>query len=310
MIRMPGRSWSGPLPPMADSERDLSAQLRSDVEELAVRIGSRSVYSPSKLAQAADYIERRFQGYGYAVQRQTFATDGVACHNLEVELRGTRAPESIVIVGAHYDSAHGCPGANDNASGTAALLALAGALAKTSPEKTLRFVAFTNEEPPWFTTSLMGSRQYARRCRERGEKVESMISLETIGCFRDEAGSQQYPFPANFFYPSTGNFITFVGNVGSRALVRRAIGSFRASAKFPSEGGALPSWISGVGWSDHSSFWREGYDAIMVTDTAPFRYPHYHRKTDTPDKIDFDRCARVVEGMKAVIADLAGIDVH
>src|SRR5262245_23391807 len=111
MIRMPGRSWSGPLPSLTDSERTISAELKSDIEELAGRIGSRSVLAPTKLAQAVEHIERRFQGAGYSPRRQTFAVDGVSCHNLEVERRGSTSPESIVIIGAHYDSVHGCPGA-------------------------------------------------------------------------------------------------------------------------------------------------------------------------------------------------------
>jgi hypothetical protein len=107
-------------------------------------------------------------------------------------------------------------------------------------------------------------------------------------------------------YPATGNFIAFVGNYGSRRLVRQVVGSFRRQAEFPSEGGAVPGFLPGIGWSDHWSFWQEGYPALMVTDTAPFRYPHYHRVTDTPDKLDYDRTARVVSGLEAVVRELAG----
>jgi len=107
-------------------------------------------------------------------------------------------------------------------------------------------------------------------------------------------------------YPSTGDFIGFVGNLSSRGLVRRAIGVFREHAQFPSEGAALPSWVPGVGWSDHWAFWQEGYPAIMVTDTAPFRYTHYHTGGDTIDKVDFRRFARVVSGLEPVIRELAG----
>src|SRR5688572_18501512 len=255
MIRMPGDSWSGPLPELTSAQRALSDSLRGDVQELAGRIGSRSILAPSKLAAAADYVERRLKDAGFSPQRQTFVVKGVPCHNLEVEIRGVRTPEEIVVIGAHYDSAYSCPAANDNASGTAALLALAAEFASAAPARTLRFVAFTNEEPPWFLTDHMGSRQYARRCRERQEKVEAMLSLETIGYYSDAPGSQKYPFPVGWFYPSQGNFIGFVGNVGSRSLVRRALSTFRTSAQFPSEGAALPGWLKGIGWSDHQAFW-------------------------------------------------------
>jgi Zn-dependent M28 family amino/carboxypeptidase len=177
-------------------------------------------------------------------------------------------------------------------------------LADWKPARTVRFVAFVNEEAPYFETELMGSLQYARRCKERREKVCAMLSLETIGYFSDDAGSQKYPLPFNVFYPSTGNFIGFIGNIESGDLVKQLVTAFRQGAKFPSEGGALPSQIDGVGWSDHWSFWQMGYPAVMVTDTAPFRYPHYHAAADTPDKLLYDRLALVVGGLETVVRDL------
>jgi hypothetical protein len=309
MIRMPGRSHVGPLPPLDASGLALRDALARDVEALAGRIGPRSTRLPQALAAAADHLERELAGAGYAPRRQWFEADGVRCCNLEAELAGRGRPEEIVIVGAHYDSvADGgvpCPGANDNATGVAATLALARRFAAAPQPRTLRFVLFTNEEPPHFQGPAMGSLVYARRCRERGERIVAMVSLETIGCYLDAPGSQQYPAPFGLAYPSAGNFIAFVGNVGSRALVRRAIATFRGAARFPSEGGALPGWVPGVGWSDHWAFWQEGYPAIMVTDTAPFRSPHYHRTTDTPDRIDYPRMTLVVQGMEHVVRDLA-----
>jgi Zn-dependent M28 family amino/carboxypeptidase len=152
----------------------------------------------------------------------------------------------------------------------------------------------------------MGSLVYARRCKARGDKISAMISLETIGYFSDAPRSQVYPSPGlGVFYPTVGNFIGLVGNLPSRALVRRAVGLFREQKKIPAEGAALPSFVSGVGWSDHWSFWQCGYPAIMVTDTAPFRYPYYHMSSDTPAKLDYDRFALVVSGMEKVIAELA-----
>jgi Zn-dependent M28 family amino/carboxypeptidase len=223
---------------------------------------------------------------------------------IEAEILGSSP--CIVVVGAHYDSVFGAPGANDNGSGVAALLALARRFAARSTSCTLRFVAFVNEEPPYFQTPRVGSLVYASRCKARGDQISAMLSLETIGCFSDKPRSQLYPVPGiRAFYPNTGNFIGFISNVRSRALLRRAISRFRQQEKLPSEGAALPSFVPGVGWSDQWSFWRQGYPAVMITDTALFRYPYYHTPADTPDKIDYERFALVVSGVEAVVADLA-----
>jgi Zn-dependent M28 family amino/carboxypeptidase len=225
--------------------------------------------------------------------------------NLSAEIPGSTKPEEIVIVGAHYDTVYDCPGADDNTSGVAALLELARLLKDSHPARTLRFVAFVNEEPPWFQTESMGSLVYAREAHRKHEKIVAAISLETIGMYSDRPGSQQYPEPMGLLYPDRGNFIGFVGNLSSRALVRNAIQVFRQSASIPSQGSAAPEFLSGVGWSDHWSFWQEGYPAVMVTDTAPFRNPNYHRPTDKPDTLDYASMARVVTGLQQVVTSLA-----
>jgi hypothetical protein len=306
MIRMPGESFRGPLPPLTDEQAALGESLRRDVEMLAGMIGERNVFRYRSLVAAAEFVETSLAGAGYEVKRQEYDVEGKTCVNLSAEVPGADRQDEIVVVGAHYDSVYGCPGANDNATGVAATLALARALRDQRPARTVRFVLFVNEEPPWFQTAHMGSRVYARACRQRGENVTGMICLETIGYYSDEGGSQRYPPPFSLLYPSTGDFIGFVGNYRSRRLVRQVVGSFRRAAKFPSEGGAVPGFIPGIGWSDHWAFWKEGYPALMVTDTAPFRYPHYHRPSDTPDRIDYERTARVVSGLEAVVRDLAG----
>ena len=304
MIRMPRKSYSGPLPPLTSQELELSKTLRRDVEQLAGGIEERNVEQYLALVAAANFVQSSLQSAGYFVQRQGYTVGTRTCHNLEVEIAGVNRPEEIVVIGAHYDSVTGAPGANDNASGVGAMLALARSFAGKKPARTLRFVAFVNEEPPYFQTESMGSLVYARRSSERGENVVAMISLETVGYFSDAKGSQSYPKPFSLLYPSTGNFIAFIGDVSSRQLVRDAIGSFRRHAKFPSEGAAVPGGIDGVGWSDHWAFWQVGYPAIMVTDTAPFRYSHYHTDKDTPDKIDYDHMARVVMGLENVVEEL------
>jgi Zn-dependent M28 family amino/carboxypeptidase len=189
------------------------------------------------------------------------------------------------------------------------MLELARLLAGQRLPRTVRFVAFANEEAPFFSTAGMGSWQYARQAHARGERIVAMLSLETLGYYSDTVGSQRYPFPFGLFYPRVGNFIGFVGNTASRHLVRRSIASFRQHAAFPSQGTAAPGWLTGVGWSDHWAFWQHGYAAMMITDTALFRYAPYHTPTDTPDKIDYASMARVVAGLASVVTDLARADV-
>ena len=302
---MPGRSHRGALSPMTDEERTLSAALVGHVRILAEEIGDRNVWRISRLALAARYIRESLTALGYTPSRQRYEAMGIPVENLEVELPGTSNGKEIIIVGAHYDSVRGCPGANDNASGIAALLELARALQAHSLSRTIRLVAFVNEEPPFCFTSEMGSDRYAARSRARGEKIVAMLSLETIGYYSAAKGSQRYPMPFDLFYPSTGDFIAFVGNLRSRGLVRRSVGAFRRATRFPCEGVAAPGFLPGIFWSDQWSFWRRGYRAVMVTDTAPFRYPSYHTEEDTLEKVDYDRLARVVGGLEHVVEDLA-----
>jgi Zn-dependent M28 family amino/carboxypeptidase len=172
-------------------------------------------------------------------------------------------------------------------------------------KRTVRFVLFANEEPPYFQTDLMGSFVYAQGLREKDVNVVAMLSLETIGFYSDEPGSQQYPFPLSLLYPDTGNFIGFVSTTESRKLVRKALGIFRENTDFPSEGAAIPSMFPGADWSDHWAFMVHGYKGIMITDTAPYRYAHYHTSDDTPDKLDYRRMARVVTGIRDVVNALA-----
>jgi hypothetical protein len=301
-VRMPGKNILKAAP-LSTDEVALREELRASVQKLAGEIGERNMWHYPQLNAAADFIENSFSRAGLRTRRDSYDMQGQACHNIEAEIAGAR-PE-ILVIGAHYDSVFGSPGANDNGTGVAATLALAQRFAGRKPEHTLRFVAFVNEEPPYFLSDEMGSFIYASRCKARGDKISGMISLETIGYFSDAPHSQTYPSPGlGIFYPKVGNFIGFVSNVQSRALLRRVVALFRKHAKIPSEGAALPAFIPGVSWSDQWSFWRYGYPGLMVTDTAPFRYPHYHSSSDTPDKLDYDRFTLVVSGMEKVIEDL------
>ena len=307
LTSMPGKSHRGPLPPLTQQQAELSTALRLSVATLAGNIGERNYIYLKNLNAAAEFIEQSLTRTGLRVQRHQYSVDGKTYYNIEAEKKGRGDADRIIVIGAHYDSVLGSPGANDNASGIAALLALARGFAEKKAMSTIRFVAFSNEEPPFFWTKDMGSYVYAKLCKERGENIAGMLSLETIGCYYETEGTQHYMFPLGFFYPSQGNFIALVSNLSSRKLLKEAVSAFRRNASFPSEGGSFPWFTPGVFWSDHWPFWKMGYPALLVTDTALFRYPYYHTAEDTPDKLDYDRLARVVTGLDKGIGELAGI---
>jgi len=283
----------------------ITGRLRRDVVALC-SIGDRHTFLPASLEAAASLIESELAAAGHRVERQSFDVpdDETRAHNLIVEIRGAERPAEIVVIGAHYDTVSGTAGADDNASGVAALLALARRFSGTARARTLRFVAFANEEPPHFQTSAMGSLQYARRCHERGENIVAMLSLEAIGYYDDHPGSQQYPALLGAFYPDRGNFIAFASNLSSRSLASRCVSAFRARTPFPVQTASLPEAVQGIGWSDQWSFWQFGWPAVMITDTAPFRNPHYHEAGDTPDTLDYERLAMVVDGVAGVVEEL------
>lgn len=303
MVSMPGRSWSADLgtPPP-----ELEAALKADVTHLAVTIGERNLdHAPAALEQSAQWVEGRLKAIGYEVKQEPFDVGGKKVWNLVAERAGGTLKSEIIVIGAHYDSAPGTPGADDNASGVAVALALAEATFKRAPARTVRFVFFTNEEPPWFRTVSMGSDVHAKAARARGDDIKAMLSLETMGYFVDEKDTQHYPWPFSLAYPSTGHFTAFVADTASRELARDVVKVFRERARVPSEGASIPPFVQGVDWSDHGPFWKQGYRALMVTDTAPFRNPHYHEATDLPPTLDYRRLGLVTEGLLAVVESLS-----
>lgn len=295
--------------PAAESVQSaLAARLEAQVQMLAGHIGERNMWHLERLEQAARHIEGELTAAGCTVEGQTYQMQGHTVRNIVAEIRGRERPGEIIVIGAHYDSVFGSPGANDNATGVAVLIELARAHCLERPRRTLRLAAFVNEEPPFFKTGDMGSRVYARQAKQQGEKIVAMVSLETLGYYSEAAGSQRFPFPLlRFFYPTRANFVAFVANFRSRSLLQQTLKGFRASSTFPAEGLVAPEWLIGVDWSDHWSFWRSGYPAIMITDTALFRYHHYHMPEDTPEKIDYGALARVTEGLAGMTRALAGM---
>lgn len=277
--------------------------LRRTVTTLSERIGERHLGKPESLEAAALWIESSLSGgnMGYQVERHSYGVGDQEVRNLVAELPGKDRRREIIVVGAHYDTVPASPGANDNGSGVAALLALARTFTGQQQARTVRFVAFVNEEPPHFQTDAMGSRVYAKRCRSRGEQIVAMLCLESMGSFKDAPGSQQAPPGLEGRFPDAGNFLAFVGDENSRYYVDAAISTFARVSGLPAEGGVLPAAIPGVAWSDHASFWEMGYPAVMVTDTALYRDPNYHQPTDTAEKIDYEMLEKSALGLEAVV---------
>jgi hypothetical protein len=306
MTAMPGTPYRGAPPPLTAEEATIAAQLERHIATIAAQ--EHNVVHHEELEKVARYIEATLAAIGYVVGRQEFLTDGKPVRNIDATLEPAAGSDpEVIVVGAHYDSVRGSPGANDNGSGTAAVLELARLLRDLDGRsgKRIRLALFVNEEPPYFRTDAMGSLRYARALAARRERVTAMFSLETIGFYSSAPKSQAYPAPFGLILPDRGDFVAFVGLLASRPLVRATVGSFRSHTAFPSIGGVAPGFVPGIGWSDHWAFAAQGFQALMVTDTAPFRYPHYHRSSDTPDKVDTANLARVVKGIERVIRELA-----
>lgn len=301
---VPGRAHQGPLPALTAQEAALVPLLRRHVTAVASVPHNTRHYH--RLVEAARAIEGELRALGLDPVRQAYDAAGKEVWNIEATIEPATTPATSLVIGAHYDSAGDAPGANDNGTGVAALIEIARILKAGPPSRQrIRLVFFVNEEPPWFQTPEMGSRRYATLLRQRGERVSGMLSLETLGSFSDVAGSQKYPPPLGFLLPKVANFIAFVGMPASRPFLHQVIGAFRKHTKFPTLGGVAPAFIQGIDWSDHASFADDGIPALMITDTAVFRYPHYHRPTDTPDKIDYEKLARITVGLAHVATDLA-----
>ncbi|MEM6672681.1 MAG: M28 family peptidase [Planctomycetota bacterium] len=301
---MPGTSFRGTPPDLTEEEAATRDRLVETIKALTEDIGERHHGEPESLGEAERYLTKRLEALELEVTRQPYLIDEVEVANLEVRIEGTEDDLACLVVGAHYDTIDGTPGADDNASGAAALVEVARLVKDHAFRHDLLLVLYTNEEPPSFQTESMGSVVHSTSMDERGDEVAAMLSIESVGFFTDEEGSQEVPRWLEPLYPDTGNFIAFVGDLRSRKLVKRCIASFREHAEVPSEALAAPAGVPGVGWSDHWSYWQRGYEALMVTDTALFRNPHYHEDSDTLETLDLDVTARIVHGLARVVVDL------
>jgi len=276
------------------------------VEELTVKIGSRSVFEYDKLTAAKEYILSSLRQMGCTPAVQDFTYQERVFSNIIVALPGKTHPEDVVVIGAHYDTVAGTPGADDNASAVATLLEMCRLLKDFSPERTLKLVFFTLEEPPVFRSESMGSFVYAREARNRQEQISAMISLEMLGYYSDKEGGQSFPVPLMaLMFPSTPNFIAVVGNLSSRSLVNKVSDSLRKGGSVPVETLTTVGFVPGVDFSDHRSFWKMGYPAVMITDTAFYRNPNYHKETDRIDTLDFSRLSSLLDGLVQMAKDLS-----
>lgn len=305
MIGMPEKSFQGQPTPLNGKELVIRENLMENLDLLTVSIGERNCQKYEQLEAAAQFIESSFETYGYQPRSQFYEIEGRRYRNIEATIIGTTKPDEIIVVGAHYDTMPDCPGADDNGTGVVSTLALAKLLKDKRLDRTVRFVAFTNEEYPFFWSDDMGSRVYAKQCRKDGDNIIGMIAIETIGFFSNEPGSQNYPINSFGFFPDKGNFLFFVGNLYSRDFLTDSIGAFRKHSQVPSQGIAAFDCFEDISRSDNNSFWLEGYPGFMITDTANFRNPNYHRSSDTMDTLDIDNFTRSVSAFEKMITELA-----
>lgn len=262
---------------------------------------------------AVSLIEREFQSCGDTVERHVFDAAGRPATNIVAERRGSSTPDEVVILAAHYDTIPDTPGADDNASAIAVLIASARLLNARRHRRTIRFVAFANEEWPHFATDTMGSLAYARRCRDRNERIVAMLCLEMVGYYTPEPATQRLPAgiprALRFAFPARGNFLAAVANLTSWRLVWPFRRGFKGASRFPLYSIALPERIESIRLSDNSSFWDLGFPAMMLTDTSFLRNPHYHLATDLPETLNYPAMAEVTLGVAGGLSRLARLDI-
>ncbi len=284
---------------------DCTNNLKRHVTNLTDNIGERHIRKPKALHKAANYISQQWTMMGYEVERQPFTAKGMKCENLEVTKTGKDNPDDILLICAHYDTAKDCPGANDNASGIAAMLEITRHFSHASPNCSLRFVALANEKPPFYGTEKSGSWIYAHRASHNGDKIRVVIILESLGYYSNSNQSQLYPPLMGMFHPAQGNFLAMASNLASMATMRKFAKCFKKHSRFRFETMIMQNFLPWVKWSDSSPFWLNGYHAFMVSDTAPYRYPFYNSSRDTTEKLDYQCLTFVTDGLIRAIEEYA-----
>lgn len=280
--------------------------LRKYIQVLAADIGERNIFQYQNLERAADFIKKELESFGYNLLEQVHIIENRSYRNLIATKEGKNKKDRIIIVCAHYDSVWGSPGADDNASGVAAIIELARLISKDDLNKTIKFIAFTCEEPPFYTTENMGSFRYAKEAKKNKEHIEAVLCLESIGFYADKKNSQNYPFGLSAFYPDKANFIAVVSNLSSSNLLKRIVKEFKKASNFPLEYLMAPVFLApAISFSDHWSFWKFGYKAVMITDTAFYRNSYYHAQSDTPEKLDYQSISKVIDGLYHVLLALS-----
>lgn len=306
MMSMPGVMLNSPALPLNEQEKTLISRLKSHVEFLSEQVGERHFQMSGTLNASAEYIQEQFTSFGYQAVLEEFQGQDQTYKNVYVEIAGKKTDNQVLIIGAHYDSVWLSPGADDNASGIAVLLETARLLMDKKLQRTVRWVAFVNEESPFYATEQMGSLVHAKNATDRGEKITGMISLEMLGYYDDSDHSQAYPFPLKYFYPHRGNFVAFVGNLTSRQFLRDSLGYFRSSERFPATGLVAPEFlVPDIRRSDNYAFWQYGINAFMITDTANFRNPYYHTGIDLPETLNYEYMSLVTTSLSSMIESLA-----
>lgn len=293
---------------MSVDRSELESNLRRHVDYLAGVIGPRIQQQPESIRAAVEYIRSQWQEMGCEVRDETYEAMGEPASNLIVETAGDAEADRIVLLGAHYDTIPGTPGADDNASAVAVMLEVSRLLRGHRGRRTARYVAFACEELPYFNLDAMGSQHHARQARRRGEKIVAMLCLEMVGYFRDEPGSQTVPPTIPRFlhglFPRRGNFLAAVGNPLSWKLAWPFRRGFKRGTRLPLFSIILPEKVHEIRRSDNSSFWDQGYPALMLTDTSFLRNPHYHLESDTPESLDYQRMAEVALGVASAMKRL------
>ena len=297
------RFWSKSFIDIKEENAQSVERLKRHVYKLADEIGGRSVYEYEQLGMTVRYITDTFRSFGYNVEFQDYSVLDKTVKNIIATKNGIERPEEIVIVGAHYDTCFN-PGADDNGSAVAGLLELARFISDKQTSRSIKFIAFVNEEPPFFKTELMGSRIYTKAAKAKGEEIKAALILESIGYYSDRPFSQRYPLLFGLFYPNKGNFIAIVGNFTSRRLAKEVVSNFKYRTQFPIESVVTFNFVPGVDFSDNWSFWKEAYPAVMITDTAFYRNPNYHTSTDLPQTLDYQSLSEVVNGLSHVLLRL------